>query len=142
MKPGTFELGSNYDLKVYVSESVKKILSWELGTLKMPLSIDYKLADIEDHFYKMPEIYTPEEDIIEGKKNALYPIAGLVFVVILPWLYFIKLVSFGNFDLIVKLSFFSGKNLEPISRFPFSYLTIPNQKLFLSSPHRSCPCWL
>ena len=93
LKPGTLELGSNYDLKVSVSEPNKNVISWDLGTLKMPESLDYKISDIEDHFYKMPEIYTPEEEVVEGKKSPLYPVAGLIIAVILPWLTFIKLVN-------------------------------------------------
>lgn len=92
LKPGTIKLGSNYDLKVSVSESKKDVLNWELGTLKMPESLDYKIPDIEDHFYKMPEIYTPEDEVSEGKKSPLYPVVGLIIAVILPWLTFIKLV--------------------------------------------------
>ena len=95
LKPGTIELGSKYDLKVSISEPNKDVISWELGTLKMPESLDYKIPDIEDHFYKMPEIYTPEEEVIEGKEkeSSFYPVAGLIFAVILPWLTFIKLVN-------------------------------------------------
>ena len=94
LKPGTIKLGSNYELKVSMSEPQKEVLSWELGSLKMPESLDFKIPDIEDHFYKKPEIYTPEEIVNEDKKGPLYPILGLIIAVLLPWLTFIRLVNF------------------------------------------------
>lgn len=93
LRPGTIDLGSNYDLKVSVSEPKNEVINWELGTLKMPESLNFKLPDIEDHFYKMPEIYTPENEVSEGKNSALYPFVGLILSVIIPWLTFTKLVK-------------------------------------------------
>lgn len=92
LRPGTFELGSNYDLKISVAETSQDIVNWDLGTVKMPESLEYKLPEIEDHFYKMPEIYTPEEERSEGKKSPVYPLFGLILAVALPWLAFIRLV--------------------------------------------------
>lgn len=87
-------LGSEYNLKVFASSGPqsKDRLEWSIGTLKMPNSIDYKIPDIEDHFYKMPEIYTPEELKKEGKHNPIYPIVGFVASVLFPWFCFIKMV--------------------------------------------------
>lgn len=87
-------LGSEYTLKVFVSSGPQSRdrLEWSIGTLRMPNLLDYKLPEIEDHFYKMPEIYTPEELQKEGKQHPIYPIAGFVASVLVPWICFIKMV--------------------------------------------------
>ncbi len=93
MRSDLIELGSEYVLKVFSSNG-KEQFSWEIGTIKMSKSIDYKLPEIEDFFYKLPEIYTPEaENESEGKKNSMYPLIGLVIAVVLPWISFIKMVT-------------------------------------------------
>lgn len=65
----------------------------------MPESLEYKLPEIEDHFYKMPEIYTPEEEKTEGTKNPVVFALGLVMVVALPWLSFARLVKNECFNI-------------------------------------------
>lgn len=69
------------------------MITWELGTLKMPSSINYKLPEIEDHFYLMDEIYSPEPELFEGKISSLYHLIGLIFIILLPWISFIKMVT-------------------------------------------------
>ena len=89
-------LGSEYTLKVFVSSGPqsKERLDWTIGNIKMPKSIDYKLPEIEDHFYKMPEIYTPEEvQNPEGKKNPMYQFIGIIGAILIPWICFIKMVK-------------------------------------------------
>lgn len=92
LKPGTIELGSEYTVMVYVAEAGKETLAWDIGSLTAPKSIDYKIPEIEDHFYAQPEIYTTEPEIVQGKKTPLYPLLGLLFVVALPWISFMKMV--------------------------------------------------
>ena len=87
------DLGSEYIFKIFILEPSKELISWELGIIKIPSKIDYKLPEIEDHFYKQDEIYTPEPEKSEGKKSPIYPIIGVFLVVIIPWLTFIKTVK-------------------------------------------------
>lgn len=70
------------------------MITWELGTLKMPSSINYKLPEIEDHFYLMDEIYSPEPESTEGKISSIYPLIGVLLVILLPWISFVKMVTF------------------------------------------------
>ena len=102
-------LGSEYTLKVFVSSGPqsKERLDWTIGNIKMPKSIDYKLPEIEDHFYKMPEIYTPEEvQNPEGKKNPMYQFIGIIGAILIPWICFIKMVKKINiFQIKLKIMF-------------------------------------
>lgn len=95
LRPDLIELGSEYLFKIFASDG-KEQYNWEFGLIKMPKSIDYKLPEIEDNFYKMPEIYTPEnvDESEGGKRNIIYPVVGLIISVILPWISFIKMVHF------------------------------------------------
>lgn len=86
-------MGSEYLVKLFVAESGKESLIWELGSLHTPESIEYKIPEIEDHFYAQLEIYTPEPEVVEGKKSLLYPLLGLGLVVALPWISFVKMVN-------------------------------------------------
>ena len=40
----------------------------------------------------MDEIYSPEPESTEGKISSLYPSIGLLFIILLPWISFIKMV--------------------------------------------------
>lgn len=88
-------------MKVIVNGQNFDSVSWDLGTIKTPSHIDHLIPDIEDHFYKMPEIYTPEVVKVEGKTNPMYPIFGFILVVLLPWMSFIKMwkSSGSNFSI-------------------------------------------
>ena len=102
LQPGMIELGSEYTLKVFLSDGKNELISWEIGTIKTPNSIEYKIPEIEDSFYIMPEIYTPQ--IIadsEEKNNSIYSLIGLVFAVVLPWISFVKMwkSSGSNFSI-------------------------------------------
>lgn len=121
-------LGSKYTLKVFVSSGPqsKERLDWTLGHLVMPKSVDYKLPEIEDHFYKMPEIYTPEEEQkSEGKKNSIYQLIGIIGAIALPWICFIIMVKPNLY--IHRLKICSGRIPDLISQFRLSFLTIPNR---------------
>ena len=131
-------LGSEYALKVFISggPQSKDRLDWLIGNLVMPKSIEYKIPEIEDQFYKMPEIYTPEEQKAEGKQNPIYPVAGIVASVLLPWICFIKMVKlFKEMNYFIHIVF-SGKIPAPISRFLASFLIIPSHVRFRSLVYR------
>lgn len=86
------EFGSEYIFKIFVSNG-KELINWEIGTMKLPKYIDYKLPEIEDHFYHLPEIIIPEFiEENQGKQNSIYTIIGFIITLLIPWISFIKLV--------------------------------------------------
>lgn len=86
LKPGIIEFGEDYRIELFVSDRKGEVESWDLGVLKSPLSINYNIPDIEDHFYKQDELFAagPKQPTTI---NPFLPIIGLIMTVAFPlWL--------------------------------------------------------
>ncbi len=84
-------------------------MTWKLGSIKMPSTVSSVLAEVEDHFYPLPEIkIAPVQQETKQKKTS---IVYLIFagVVLLPWVVLLNSWNLTGFSLKPSAELFSPR---------------------------------
>ena len=88
--------GEEYTIEAFLVG--EKPVAWKIGSIKTPASTASVLPEIEDHFYRLPEIHFPPAAAQESKKASIVSLifAGLVLV---PWIVLLNSWSMAGVSL-------------------------------------------
>lgn len=101
--------GEEYKIEALLVGKEAEPITWPLGSIKMPASVSSTLADVEDHFYPLPEIILPPA-VKDSKRKlpaAIYIIISAI--VLVPWIFLLNSWSLAGFSVIPSRELFSTR---------------------------------
>ncbi len=105
--PGSVVAGAEYTIEAFLVG--EQVVSWTIGSIKMPLTVSSVVPEIEDPFYELPEIKLPP--VARNSKSKKLSIVYLIFsgLVLVPWVVLLNSWSAAGFSVKPSAELFSPR---------------------------------